>query len=187
MRHLTSLVAIFSSFALTACASIIEGGTDHINVVPQPSAGNTSCTFTNAREKVTAVIPSSVTIKKSRSDIDVACVDSTTQAKGNSKIVSDIEPWVFGNVIIGGLIGLGVDWATGAAYNYPNDAVVPMTTQKADALPPETLPAIAPASGAPEATIAPAVAPALAPAAIQAPAPAAAPEAAPAPTATPAQ
>ena len=152
MSRFYQAVAIVTSLALTACASIIEGSTDTINVKPQPN-GNVTCTLTSGRESLTANIPATVSVKKSRTDMMVDCLDSTNQAKGNTRIASDIEPWAFGNILFGGLIGLGIDWYTGAAYNYPNDAVVlmvaPIPAPSADAATPATnsaMPAMAPAS-----------------------------------------
>ena len=40
---------------------------------------------------------------------------------------SGFEPWSLGNLLIGGLIGLGIDWGTGAIHKYPDAVQVPMT------------------------------------------------------------
>lgn len=127
MNHLKKLTVLLSLTALTACASIIEGSTNQINVTTYP-ATNCNCQLTNSRGSVTSYAPSTVSIKKSKSDLDITCSDPRSGASGNTKLVSDIEPWAFGNILIGGLIGLGIDWGTGAAYNYPNSAMVTLTT-----------------------------------------------------------
>jgi hypothetical protein len=40
---------------------------------------------------------------------------------------SGFEPWTLGNLVFGGLIGIGVDFGTGAVHRYPNAVSVPMT------------------------------------------------------------
>ena len=52
----------------------------------------------------------------------------------------------FGNILIGGVIGVGVDVATGAAYDYPDLITVQMTSLTAPPLPASLpLPLAAPA------------------------------------------
>ncbi|OYW13276.1 MAG: hypothetical protein B7X02_02530, partial [Rhodospirillales bacterium 12-54-5] len=122
-RLRNSTILSLSILALSACASIIEGSTDHINLTTNPPSSS-SCQLTNSRGTVASYTPATVSIKKSKSDIDVVCTDPRNGARGQSKIVSDIEAWDFGNILVGGLIGMGVDWGTGAAYDYPDSAVV---------------------------------------------------------------
>lgn len=115
---------------LAACASIIEGSTDHISVITTPSV-NASCTLTNERGSFSTPSGAQATVKKSRTDLDVRCVDKRSGLKGKSKVESDVEAWAFGNLIFGGLIGLTTDWITGAAYNYPDRVLVSMLNPKA--------------------------------------------------------
>lgn len=124
MRGTKMMAMSLSLSMLAGCASVIEGSTDQMNVVTNPPM-NASCTFTNSRRVVTSAVPSTVSIKKSKSDINVVC--NAPGATGEKLVESDIEPWVFGNVLIGGLVGLIVDWSTGATYDYPEQMTIPMT------------------------------------------------------------
>ncbi|MES2983640.1 MAG: hypothetical protein V4735_00435 [Pseudomonadota bacterium] len=154
MKTTLSALSLISLAMLGACASIVEGSTANINV-STPVAAN--CVFSNGRGSFSAFTPATVPVKKSRTDLNVSCADPRTGAQGQSKIVSDVEPWAFGNILIGGLIGLGVDWGTGAAYDYPETAYVPMTAPVAAAPAPAVLEAapqaVLPVSGIP--TVAP--------------------------------
>lgn len=145
MRILGKIFTCASLLGLSACASIIEGSTDHINVSTSPATQST-CSMTNSRGTVTAYTPSSAAIKKSKSDINISCSDPRTGATGQSTVVSDIEAWDFGNILIGGLVGMGVDWYTGAAYDYPDSAVVPMAVPTAAYPAPAYAPAAATAA-----------------------------------------
>ena len=125
MRILLQAMAYVSLGMLSACATIVEGSTDDIALSTTP-ATQSNCSLTNSRATVNTMTPSTVTVKRSKSDLAIACTDPQTGATGNTTLVSDVEAWDFGNIIIGGLIGLGIDWGTGAAYTYPSQAVVPM-------------------------------------------------------------
>lgn len=169
MKALTSLLSCVSLLALASCASIIEGSTDQINIVTVPPA-NASCTLTNGRGSFSTFTPTPATVKKSISDLNVQCVDAASGAKGQSTVVSDIEAWDFGNILIGGLIGMGIDWGTGAAYDYPPSTTVSMVAP--------VVPVPYPASDVPNAPmiapgtmLAPTTAPTLAPAPFGAPTP----------------
>jgi hypothetical protein len=54
--------------------------------------------------------------------------DGTVYAK------SDTKGMVFGNILLGGVVGAGVDIATGAAYDYPEVIAVEMGKTLSQAL-----------------------------------------------------
>lgn len=124
MRHVLAFTAYASLTALTACASIVEGSKNEINVTTVPPS-NATCSLTNARGTYRAYTPNVVSVKRSKTDLNVVCI--SPDARGHSIVESDVEAWAFGNLIIGGLIGLGVDWGTGAAYTYPEKITVPLS------------------------------------------------------------
>ena len=127
MRLVKAVLLSLSLLNLAACATVIEGSTSHINVATAPPS-NASCTLTNARESVKAQASTSTHVKKSRTDLNVVCADPTTNSAGKTIVESSIEPWDIGSVLLGGIIGMGVDWATGAAYYYPDKVLVPLST-----------------------------------------------------------
>lgn len=126
-RIVVSLVTSTTLLTLSACASIVEGSTDRVSILTNPPS-SASCTLSNSRGSYSTLGSGTASVKKSKSDLNVTCLDPQTGAKGQSTVVSDVEAWAFGNILIGGLIGLGVDWGTGAAYDYPDSATVPMVT-----------------------------------------------------------
>jgi hypothetical protein len=48
-------------------------------------------------------------------------------ADASATVSSGFEAWTLGNIIFGGLIGVGIDWGTGAIQKYPESVSVPMT------------------------------------------------------------
>lgn len=138
MQSTAKPMAIVALLAVTACGTVMKGQSDNIALSTNPPSYS-NCTLKNARGTVNANIPAMVTVQKSRTDLDIVCIDQTTGARGQAKIASDVEPWAFGNLLTAGL-GLGVDWATGAAYDYPEHVNVTVVT---------SMPVQAPAPGAP--------------------------------------
>lgn len=127
MHVFTKALALSVTMALlTSCASIIEGSSDEVNV-STPGAIGMPCTATNERGSWSGIAPGKMIVKKSRTDLKVNCTDQNTGATAGSTVISDVEPWVFGNILLGGIVGLGVDWITGAAYDYPESTSVSPT------------------------------------------------------------
>jgi hypothetical protein len=147
MNHVTALLASLSLITLSACATIIEGSDDQIAVSTNP-ASNATCTLTNQRATYHASASSAASVKKSRSDMRVVCADPYSGARGESVVVSEVEPWAFGNILLGGIIGLGVDWSTGAAYDYPASTTVPLYAGGAASQQPVSYPNAQPSTSA---------------------------------------
>lgn len=170
MRATTIALLTSCLTVLSACASIVQGSSQRFTVI-QP-AQPTSCSITNGRGTVQAVTPNTVFVKKSKTDIKVTCVDQARGLQGEQKVESHLENWTAGNILIGGLIGLGIDAGTGAMWEYPKEVSVPMT--QAYGYGAQSMPQVMPQQSMP---------PAAAPTTYYAPAPAAAASAVAAPAA----
>ena len=107
----------FLTLFLFNCASLTQG-TNQIITVDTPNCPGAQCKLTN--NDGTYFInetPGTVTINKSRSQLSVECYKGEDKSITSSS--SSVENMAWGNILIGGIIGGGVDMATGAAYKYP--------------------------------------------------------------------
>lgn len=109
--------AVFAASILSGCASVTTGHNQSLSV-ETPSCPAASCKLTNDKGTwFVASTPGSVTVNRAYGDMTVAC------EKGDAKTVAQFKSatkgMAFGNIILGGVIGAGVDVATGAAYDYP--------------------------------------------------------------------
>jgi hypothetical protein len=140
-------VAAFAALALLlpGCASIIEGTTESIAVTTPPIEG-AKCVLKSSEGTYYVTTPGNATVHKTKHDLNVEC-DKDGYQHASQKVESHFNGATAGNIIAGGLIGAGVDAATGADYNYPTDVTVPMKPVAAVGTSPTPAPsAVQPAS-----------------------------------------
>jgi len=122
----TRLFFLFGILGLSACASIVEGTSQSVFVKTDPTAA--SCTL-KRDGSVLAVVNSSpelVELEKSKDAISIECTKDGF-FKENTMLSSSFEGMTFGNIIFGGIIGIGIDAASGAMNKYPDSITVLMT------------------------------------------------------------
>ena len=130
MNSLKLSAMAFAVLALTGCASIIEGTSQDVTV-DTPGVDAAQCELTSeriGRQNVTT--PGTVSLKRSKHDVDVICRKACYH-DARATIDSGLEPWTLGNILLGGIIGLGVDAGTGALNKYDEPAHVSMQADQA--------------------------------------------------------
>jgi hypothetical protein len=129
MRKL--LVALLA-LNLTACASIIDGTSEQVTLNTNPAGAN--CALKREGTTIARVnpTPGAATIKKTKDDITIVC-DKNGYQEATYLDHSGIQDATFGNIVLGGLVGWGIDSASGADNYYQspvNLTLVPATTTK---------------------------------------------------------
>jgi hypothetical protein len=115
-------------FKQSLSVKTVAGGAD---------VAGSQCSLTNDKGTWFVITPGTVTVHRNYDAIKVKCehdgyVANTASTNSATKCAA------FSNILFGGLIGAGVDMSTGAAYDYPNPIVVPLTpgkTAKSDGAP----------------------------------------------------
>ena len=130
--------------ALSGCASIVEGTTQSIAVTSPPTDG-AKCVLRSSEGTYYVTTPGNATVHKTKNDLDVNCTKAGFK-DAHTTIPSHFNGATAGNILAGGVIGLGIDAATGANYNYPTEFAVTMMPNDPAPAPPE--PAAAPAAPA---------------------------------------
>jgi len=109
---------------LSGCASIVSGTTQPVSVNTMTTTG-ADCNLVNSQGMWQLTSPGTAIVKRSRTDVKIHCSkDGFQDAEAVAR--SGFEPWTLGNLIFGGLIGLGVDLGTGAIHRYPDAVSVPL-------------------------------------------------------------
>ncbi|MGH6872715.1 MAG: hypothetical protein ACREHE_14530 [Rhizomicrobium sp.] len=122
---LSSLAALaLAGVALSGCATVIQGTTQSVSV-NTASVEGAQCTLTSSEGTWYVTTPGSVTVHKTKNDLDAVCKKDGYQ-DATATIPSKFGATTLGNVILGGGVGIIVDAASGANYSYPQSTTIPM-------------------------------------------------------------
>lgn len=114
--------------AFGGCATITKGTTQAITL-DTPGAPGAKCTLVSDGIGTKIVqTPATLTLDKSQSSISVTCKKECFQ-DGVGIIASNTETMTAGNLLLGGVIGLGVDAASGAMNKYNANNQIAMVPQ----------------------------------------------------------
>jgi hypothetical protein len=140
--------AVFTAAALaavglcTGCASIVNGHNQSLSVKATSDGGDVSgaqCELKNDKGTWFTTTPGTVTVRRSYADLLVSCRMKDADP-GTLSVKSSTKGMAFGNLIFGGVIGAGVDVASGAAYDYPSLISVPLPPGAAASAAPSSTP-----------------------------------------------
>src|SRR5687767_6518542 len=116
---LNSAVSVIISVALSGCASVISGSHQNVKINSHPSGARVTVARGDGHQVATLTTPGVANLKRSSGYFNGANYAATIEKPGyrsqTVQITSTANPWMFGNIFIGGLIGLLiVDPLTGA-------------------------------------------------------------------------
>ena len=108
---------------LPGCATLVEGTSQSMTVATTPAGA--ACTLDRNGERLGTIAPTpgSLRVDKSKNDVSVTCAKEgyqTATTSHSSKFVGT----TFGNILAGGVVGVLVDAASGANFQYPNEVQV---------------------------------------------------------------
>lgn len=122
LRSILPFAVVAVAANLTGCASIVSGTSQIVSVETLQATGRVdgaSCKLENEKGVYYVTTPGTVTVRRAYGDMSVRCEKPGMDA-GVASVKSSTKGMAFGNVLFGGVIGAGVDVASGAAYDYPN-------------------------------------------------------------------
>lgn len=108
MHRIEGGIAVALIVALTGCATIIHGGTQDIRVSSQPPGAV-------VRVQGMATTTPGV-LKLERKGTYTLVFEKEGYKAVEVQLNKTVDGWLFGNIIFGGLIGLVIDFVSGAAY-----------------------------------------------------------------------
>jgi len=140
MRRFAFVAPILALGFLTGCASIVDGTNQPISVKTVSDSGDlpgAACQLNNGKGAWFVQTPGSIVVHRAYSDLTVKCTKDGF-APATQTVTSATKPMALGDAIFGGVIGVGVDTADGAAFDYPTLITVimhPASTPVAEASP----------------------------------------------------
>ena len=123
------LVVLAPALVLVGCATITKGTTQTI-AVDTPGVPGASCTIQTPSGPRGLTTPGNVALDKQSTALPISCTKEC-YLTASSMIPSNTESMAAGNVLLGGVIGLGVDAASGAINKYPDLVTVAMVPDQA--------------------------------------------------------
>lgn len=123
---------------LGGCAAVVEGTSQEIVVETDPPGAD--CDLIREELHIAEVnpTPGAVTIKKTKHDISINCeLDGYEPNTYLNK--SDVAAATFGNLLIGGLVGIVVDAASGANNKYESHVNITLTPKVVPPIQPSPL------------------------------------------------
>lgn len=111
---------------LSGCSSITQGTTQLINIQTDPDGASCSVMRNNVKIASINETPGYVQVDKTKYDLIILCSKPGYQ-NGSSLNKSDVAGMTAGNIILGGVIGWGIDSATGADNKYDSEVFVPLS------------------------------------------------------------
>lgn len=128
--HVPGLIAcVLTGMFASGCATITTGSTQNLTVLSTPAGAN--CNLHRAGEMLGVVpaTPATLNISKSAKAINVTC-RLENHAISTQALEADFQAMTVGNVLVGGLIGIAVDAASGAAGKYADQVNVTMVPNR---------------------------------------------------------
>lgn len=110
---------------LSACSTILSGRTQTVTIETNPPGA--ACNLTREGRVIASIdpTPGGTLVSRTKHDISVVCKKNGYQ-DATEYLDSGIEGATFGNILAGGVIGWGVDSATGADNKYPDVKTITM-------------------------------------------------------------
>lgn len=125
MKKLALCITVITSAAMAGCATITRGTTQTV-AINTPGAPDALCTLISPSIGTqTVTTPGIVTLAKGSSAVSIRC-SKECYSDGTGVLASNMDGMTAGNVVVGGVIGLGVDAATGAMNQYAPQADIVM-------------------------------------------------------------
>lgn len=114
---------------LPACSTVMNGGNQAVTF-NTGEVSEANCTITGGSDNAVQldfVSPAEVKLPRSKKALNVMC-SKAGYADATQIVNSKVEASTAGNIITGGIIGVGVDALTGALYKYPDVVQIMMHT-----------------------------------------------------------
>lgn len=117
------LLALLLVALLPACATVTSGTSQNISVISEPPGA--TCQLQRDGSVVGVVNPTPGTVNVSKSNRDMAVNCSRPGSLPAVQVVrAEFQGMTAGNILLGGVIGLAVDAASGAMAQYPTTVTV---------------------------------------------------------------
>lgn len=122
--RLTAIVAL--ALASSACATVMSGTTQEVFIESDPTGAECKVDRLDANVGVVKPTPGRVNVSRSKDTMIVTCVHEGYEPS-NEVLASSFTGATFGNILLGGIVGVVIDASSGANNKYPERVMVVLT------------------------------------------------------------
>ena len=132
MNNKANLIAAAMLVSLSGCASVAMDSTQKLTVAtalngkPVPA----ECSLKNDKNVWAVSTPGTVDVARSAADLLISCASGDGTFSGASTVESHANSGMYGNILVGGLLGAAMDHHSGKGFDYPDNVTVKMGEQK---------------------------------------------------------
>ena len=111
--------------AASGCATVVKGTDENVTVMTEPSGA--ACDLDRDGHTIAVVrsTPETIEVDRDKDDIVVTC-NLANHDTTVGRLKSEFGAATFGNILLGGVIGVAVDAASGANNEYPDSITLIM-------------------------------------------------------------
>lgn len=118
MRFLKIMLVFLLCISMTSCATIIHGKKQDIQVTSTPPGAVVRV------GDIATTTPGEITLDRSKPRYTLV-FEKEGYKPVTVELRRGLDGWLFGNILLGGIIGIAIDFLTGSAYKiYPGDVDV---------------------------------------------------------------
>ena len=118
-----NLLALGCLLAVGACASIASDSKTETAIETEPAIAD--CKFYGHHYFLQVATPATVTLPAKAAPITVIC-EAESHRREVAYLDTEADGWIFGNILLGGGIGVLIDGATGAGQEFPERVFLPL-------------------------------------------------------------
>lgn len=131
------IALVSSALAVAGCATIFDGASKPVSIQTNPAGAKFTVTNREGQVISTGTTPQQVTLRNGAGYFKKGEYTINVSKPGYEDTTAELSPgmagWYFGNLILGGAIGmLVVDPMSGAMYKLPDTTVIPMRKREGD-------------------------------------------------------
>ena len=127
------LVALVLLALQTGCATVTKSANQSVTVDTRPPGAE--CTLEREGETLAVInpTPGAISVEKDKDVIQVTCKKAGFQ-NSSGELDSTFESMTLGNILLGGVIGIGIDAASGAMHKYPSTVTITLRPMRFSSL-----------------------------------------------------
>ncbi|MDR2034864.1 MAG: hypothetical protein LBP89_09635 [Helicobacteraceae bacterium] len=128
MKRKVFLVALsVIALGFSGCATLVGGGGVQSVSLQTSDSKQAEATVMSTSGTQIVTLPTTLMLQRGNIPLTVNIKETTTTDASSYSRKPKINPWFFGNIITGGLVGSTTDAVTGSMWAYDQNMIVPVT------------------------------------------------------------